>query len=206
MATFQDNFTGERGWLPSSIWTPYPWAPGTAVPNSGKVALDGKGHIELRIDNSQQSAAIWTKDRVRFAPPFHMRARVKFPTSYEVWHAWWWANGNGEVDAYENGGLLTRVQSSTHEWDENSVHIGADVTKCPIDFNPTADYHVYEAKVTPSRVEFLIDGRTTAIHEVDPKFFSAHGWFVLNLWASPNFTSKGYPASLLVEKIEVLSL
>lgn len=201
---FADEFTGPAG-PPNRVWTTYPWAPEGAVAGTGTVQLDGRGHLLLRVDNASQSAAIWTRDTHRVQPPFRLRARVKYPaTSYEVWHSWWWNNGAGELDVYENGGLTYRYQAAAHVWD-GSTHVSAQVTQCPIDYDPRSAFHWYEAAVSSGSVTFSHDGVVCATVPVNPEAFKAAGWLNLNLWPNSGFMPRGFPAVLTVDRVEVLA-
>lgn len=203
--TLTDDFNGRAG-APSSIWTAYPWAPSGAVAGTGSARQDGIGHLALEVTNSTQSAAIWTKDNFRVAPPFTMKAWAKFPaTGYEVWHSFWWRNSAGdgaEIDVWENGGLTTRYQAAAHTWD-GYAHTGEQVIQCPITYDPRQAYHTYEARVTKTSVTYLHDGIVCGTLDASDDNFAPAGWLVLNLWPNNSASQVRFPAKLLIDKVQV---
>lgn len=206
---FEDNFRGPAGSPPNpDFWSPYPWSPDGSTPETGKVALSGTGTLELTLADNTQSAAIWTEGKVRCRPPFVAVARIRYPepSSYNLWHSFWWAAGDwdrtGEIDFYENGGRQDVFQVATHDWKGNQDT--ESIQQYPFVAPPAGDLFTFGAVVKPDYVQHQYNGQNIGPRvPVDPAAFDKPGSFRLSFWPAPGVEAKGFPATVHVDLVRV---
>lgn len=201
---FVDSFEGPAGSKPSPVWSQYPYSPSGTTQDPSAWRLDGQGNLELVVESPSQAAALWTKGKFEIAPPFTATAWVKFPTSWQVWHSFWWEHQNWEhqpeIDFYEAGGLRDSVQGASHEW-KSGVDTDSRIEYGKIE-DPTLDFHRYGARVTTKQVEYQYDGVTYATLPLN-EAFNQRGYFIIDHWSALDQNPKGFPSVIKVSRVQV---
>jgi hypothetical protein len=201
-----DEFDGPAGQPPNpAYWSQYCCAPAGSTQTPGSARLDGQGNLELVVQDSTQASAITTKDKQTVVPPYTAKATVKWPASYQLWHAFWadagdWAS-TGELDIYENGGLAT-YQTCAHEWaGDNHVSEWCQTGLSP-GVDATAVFHTYSAKVQTGLVTFAVDDLVVSTKVLSSRF-DQPTYFLFSLWPANCCGPTGFPATMKVARFEV---
>ncbi|WP_152617475.1 glycoside hydrolase family 16 protein [Phaeacidiphilus oryzae] len=194
-ALFDDEFSGPAGAAPSSRWdydTGYGWDDGrtrqTYTSSRQNSALDGEGHLVITARADASVRGGHTSARLQTAgTPFRrgteiqIRARTS-PVEVGAWPAAWtlgepesdWP-AVGEVDVLENWpsdpvhpSFTPHFAYHTGSSKDGGQYAGVDPTR----------WHVYQARWTGGRMEFLVDGRPVA---TEPYAATARATVVLNV-------------------------
>jgi len=142
----------------------------TAIPQN----LNGKQYTSGRI-NTARSAA-WKYGRIDFS--------AKSPNGIYLWPALWmmprdnvyggWA-ASGEIDIFESRSTQNTQESTLHyggSW-PNNVYQGSGPQR--MNFDMTADYHLYSAIWTPTEIQFLVDNQVYSTQTLQRSFWSGTG-------------------------------
>ena len=166
------------------------------------------GRIECKTNVSASSAQ----------PKVRMIARIKLPTGYGMWPAFWsygnnWPT-NGEIDIMEARGNEPLVYSTNYFYGRKAgTALGADnSTVITSGVSLTDCYHVYEVIWQKSSLTFLLDGQVinTKTGGYVASLFGKTERVTLNLAVGGNFfgnpaASSIVPGTMLVDYVKVFT-
>jgi len=177
---FSDDFDGAAGTLPNAgKWVPVNWCDrwGSLSCNTNRtknVALDGQGNVRIRAIRESYTdpygnTGSWTAGRLETQSKFSftygtIKARIKVPAGRGLWPSFWTTSATktgwpatGEIDVME----LLGHDPATYYCSVHGASGGSHVPKT-IGYDAadplSTDFHVYEARWSPTKVEFLVDG------------------------------------------------
>jgi len=178
---FSDDFNGSAGTMPSSSkWTVMNWCDrwGSLSCNTNRtqnISLDGQGNLRIRAIRENYTdpygnSGSWTSGRVETQTKFSftygtIQARIKVPAGRGLWPAFWtnaasktgWP-ATGEIDAMELLGHEPDAYYCSVHGASGGTHTSTTL-KHRDSASLAAGFHVYEARWTPSKVDFFLDDR-----------------------------------------------
>nr|WP_241732482.1 glycoside hydrolase family 16 protein [Galbitalea soli] len=190
-----DTFDGAAGLPPPARWSADTGGDGWGnreleyyTPGSQNASLDGRGHLVLTADKSNQDLACWygrcefTSARLTTAPSSTVRygrieARMKVPVGAGLWSAFWmlgaptapnnWPN-DGEIDIAENiGSEPATVHGSLHGPGYAGLDSLTATFTTPSGEPLSSRFHTYAIIWSRSSIEYLVDGEVYAIQTPD---------------------------------------
>jgi beta-glucanase (GH16 family) len=177
---FSDDFEGAAGTLPNPAkWTAMNWCDrwGSLSCNTSRtknVALDGQGNVRIRAiregwTDPYGNTGSWTAGRLETQSKFSftygtIKARIKVPAGRGLWPSFWttaatktgWP-ATGEIDVMELLGHEPAAYYCSVHGANGSGHAPKTI-RHNSSGSLASDYHVYEARWTPSKVDFFVDG------------------------------------------------
>jgi beta-glucanase (GH16 family) len=182
-----------------------------------KTSFDGRARDFTSAQVVSYGLADWTYGR--------FEARLRLPEGDGLWPAFWLYPTKGVYGGHPKSGeidiaefitrLPNRVWGVIHSQAPNGKHVVQAAThdhSAPL----SADFHVYAAEWTPTRIRFYFDGRL--FHETKPwpqmkgkpptAPFDQPFFLLLNLsvggdWAGPPNAKTTFPATFLVDWVRV---
>lgn len=219
--------TGGHGWGNSELQY-------YTGPAAGNALVDGRGNLRItarkeRYTGPDGVAAGYTSARLQTLHTFEftyglLQARIRVPKGAGLLPTFW-ALGNdaydgpgawpasGEIDAMEVRGAEPRILHGTIHgpWPWLPGGLGAELrTRAPL----SNDFHVYGVRWSPSRIDFLLDGRTyntvrpSELHRGAAWPFRHPFFLLLNLTIGGKFAgrpsaSTSFPAAMAVDWVRV---
>jgi beta-glucanase (GH16 family) len=178
---FSDEFDGPAGSRPdSSKWVAINWCDrwGSLSCNTNRtdnVSLDGQGDLRVRAikqnwTDVSGNTGTWTSARLETQSHFKftygtIKARIKVPAGKGFWPSFWtnaqtgWP-ATGEIDVMELlGDKPATYYCSVHGSSDGTNHVSTTLGHT----EPTSlanGFHVYEARWSPAKVDFFVDGNS----------------------------------------------
>jgi beta-glucanase (GH16 family) len=176
---FSDDFNGPSGGSPDpSKWVAMNWCDrwGSLSCNTNRpenVSLDGQGNLRVRAIKQNYTdpygnTGSWTSARLETQSHFKftygtIQARIKVPAGKGFWPSFWTnAQGGwpatGEIDVMELlGDRPATYYCSVHGSSNGTNHVSTTLGyTAPSSL--AADFHVYEARWSASKIDFYVDG------------------------------------------------
>ena len=203
-------------------------------PEAGNAVLDGRGHLRItarkgRYTGPDGVSANYTSARLQTLHTFEftyglLQARIRVPAGAGLLPTFWslgndaydGPNGwpaSGEIDAMEVRGADPSVLHGTIHgpWPWLPGGLGTELrTKAPL----SRKFHVYGVRWTPSRIDFMLDGKTyntarpSQLHRGSDWPFDHPFFLLLNLTVGGKFAgrpaaSTRFPATMLIDWVRV---
>ncbi|MBN2440444.1 MAG: glycoside hydrolase family 16 protein, partial [Spirochaetales bacterium] len=198
---FRDDFNSNE--IDISVWQVATWTEhGGQTSASRCYALDGYLHMVFINDSTDGylSAAIQTRNEFYYG---RWEARIKptdIPGVLNSFYTIDWNNtiatdsdSDGtkqEIDieflTYTFGEGSGKVHFAVHESGKESFETNPDIN---LDFDPSADFHLWGFEITPEHIEWFVDDQVllTYTYNGNPIAITAPYQLKLNVWSSENW-------------------